>query len=104
MRLINKPRRLFYAGIFVVMAVLASVLLFANQHPVRGQTDGGVLPWVINSVPARGEELPVDQGVMFTFNAPMNRASVESAFSVSPAAPGKFLWNCLLYTSPSPRD
>jgi hypothetical protein len=49
-----------------------------------------VLPWVAARL-CRGDELPV-QRVTFTFNTPMSRVSVETSFSVTPAAPGAFRW------------
>lgn len=86
----HNPHKFLY-GLPMVIVILALVLAWSSQQPVYGQADG-VLPRVINTQPMRGDELPIQQGVTFTFNTPMNRESVEAAFHVSPAAPGFFQW------------
>jgi|GEM_PF-2149508 len=61
----------------LAIVLLGTVLAFlAHQQTAHGQADG-VLPWIVNTTPAHGAELPVNQGITFTFNTPMNRASVE---------------------------
>ncbi len=107
LHLLNKlsDKRLFRTVILVASIGVIAVLLNSHEH-VRGQADG-VLPWVTESAPARGDELPVDDSVRFVFNTSMNRASVEAAFSVTPAAPGTFHWaddNTLTYTPDKPLD
>src|SRR5258708_3023047 len=73
----------------VVFVVVASV--FIGRQRVSGE-GREVLPWSVGTVPTRGDELPVDQGVLFTFNTAMNHTSVEAAFDVTPAAAGTFQW------------
>jgi hypothetical protein len=90
----------------IVIMATALALLFTRQPNVRGQSDG-ILPWIVNTSPGRGDELPIDQGITFTLNTPMNRASVEAAFNVSPAAPGTFRWlddTTFTYTPTKPLD
>ncbi len=42
--------------------------------------------------PAPGEEQPLDAPIELTFDEPMDRASVEAAFTLSPTAEGSFAW------------
>jgi len=47
---------------------------------------------VITALPA-GQRTPVNHPIQVTFNRPMNRASVESAFVIEPAVSGAFEWS-----------
>jgi len=99
-----KRSRLIFSVVTVAVLVLA--LLLIRQQIAYGQASG-ILPWVVNTTPARGDELPIDQRTTFTFNVPMDRASVEASFNVSPAAPGKFRWqndSSLTYIPDKPLD
>jgi len=49
-------------------------------------------PVLVERSPARGEELPPDGTLQLVFDQPMNRASVEAAFEVSPPVEGTFSW------------
>ncbi|MCX6101173.1 MAG: Ig-like domain-containing protein, partial [Candidatus Bipolaricaulota bacterium] len=49
-------------------------------------------PRVIETSPARGEELAVDGTVALVFDRPMDRASVESAVNIVPAVAGQWQW------------
>ncbi len=42
--------------------------------------------------PAPGEEQPVDAPIEVTFDEPMDQASVEAAFAISPTVQGTFNW------------
>lgn len=89
-RLTLKHRR---GWLGLVAGLLSMTLLFgiAAQPTTYGQADG-ILPSVIFTTPTRGDELPVQQDVTFTFNVPMNRQSVVAAFRVTPEIPGNFNW------------
>jgi hypothetical protein len=50
-------------------------------------------PVLVSRAPDRGEEQPVTSPVVLTFNQPMDRASVESAFKVSPSVQGELRWD-----------
>ena len=50
------------------------------------------LPAVVETSPLPGEELALDEPVTFFFDQPMDRASVEAAFSVDPAFDGALTW------------
>ncbi|RME78643.1 MAG: hypothetical protein D6784_02195, partial [Chloroflexi bacterium] len=51
-------------------------------------------PLVVQTIPAPGEELPVDGVIELTFDQPMDRDSVEKAFAIEPgaSADGVFEW------------
>jgi uncharacterized protein YfaS (alpha-2-macroglobulin family) len=49
-------------------------------------------PHVIDVSPFPGEEVLTDQAITVTFDQAMNPASVEAAWQIEPAAPGKFAW------------
>jgi len=49
-------------------------------------------PRVIQSTPAPGEELPLDAAIELVFDRPMDAASVEGAFQLSPPVAGRFEW------------
>jgi hypothetical protein len=49
-------------------------------------------PRVIQSTPAPGEELPLDAALELVFDRPMDAASVEGAFQLSPPVAGRFEW------------
>ncbi len=51
-----------------------------------------IAPRVADYLPPRGDELPTDGLITVYFDSAMNRASVESAFTIEPAVPGKFVW------------
>ena len=50
-------------------------------------------PRLLFRTPAPGEEQPLTAPICITFDQPMDRASVESAFSISPPVAGKFAWS-----------
>jgi uncharacterized protein YfaS (alpha-2-macroglobulin family) len=104
--MLHLHRSLAFRGFILVIVLAILTVVFTNHHPVNGQGDG-VLGWVVNTSPVRGDELPVTQGVTFTFGTPMERASVEAAFSVSPTAPGTFTWTddtTFIFTPSKPYD
>ncbi|MCC6187683.1 MAG: Ig-like domain-containing protein [Anaerolineales bacterium] len=49
-------------------------------------------PRVIDYSPVRGDELPPDGDITVYFDGPMDRSSVEAAFSLRPAVTGVFDW------------
>jgi uncharacterized protein YfaS (alpha-2-macroglobulin family) len=50
-------------------------------------------PRLLAHRPASGEEQALDAPIELTFDQPMNRASVEAAFSITPTAAGAFSWS-----------
>jgi hypothetical protein len=53
---------------------------------------GTVSPLVIQRTPERGQELSLDGDVELVFDRPMDRESVEAAFTLSPGVEGSFEW------------
>ena len=49
-------------------------------------------PRLLSRSPAPGEEQPLDAPIVLTFDEPMDRASVEAAFTISPTVEGTFTW------------
>jgi len=49
-------------------------------------------PRLLSRSPAPGEEQPLDAPITLTFDQPMDRASVEAAFAISPTVEGTFTW------------
>ncbi|HNS51882.1 MAG TPA: Ig-like domain-containing protein [Anaerolineae bacterium] len=49
-------------------------------------------PQLASRQPAPGEEQPLDAPIVLTFDEPMDRASVEAAFAISPTVEGAFDW------------
>ena len=71
--------------------VLAAALLISTPLIAQGQ-DEPPAPRVVETAPLAGEELALDDPVTFYFDQPMERVSVEDAFSVSPAVEGTLTW------------
>ncbi len=57
-----------------------------------GFAAGAPAPVVVERTPERGEELRVEGAVELVFDRPMDRASVQGAFSLSPSLTGSFSW------------
>ncbi|MFN2244631.1 MAG: Ig-like domain-containing protein, partial [Anaerolineae bacterium] len=49
-------------------------------------------PQLLLRSPAPGEEQPLDAPIELTFDQPVNRDSVEAAFTIAPAVEGEFTW------------
>ncbi len=91
----------------VALATLLSLLLGACRcaawptptppptptlHPYVSPSPGAVPAVVVQRTPERGEELPLDGAIQLVFDRPMDRASVEAAFQVSPEVSGDIEW------------
>src|SRR5438132_1692315 len=80
-----------YKRIWLLVIIALATATLGTTPPARGA--GGndtIAPQVIDTAPARGEELPIDGSVQFYFDQPMDHASVEATFkaTISPAVPG----------------
>jgi len=76
-------------------AALLIALSFAVVWGVAGAAPGvqdALPPQVIDTLPQAGEELALDGAVTFYFDEPMDPASAEAAFSVTPDVPGALSW------------
>ncbi|MBO9309812.1 MAG: Ig-like domain-containing protein, partial [Chloroflexi bacterium] len=70
-----------------------SVLLGAlASAPNARSDDDQPPPAVIDTIPLRGQELPLDGTITVFFNQAMDRASVERAIRTQPALNGSFDW------------
>ncbi len=78
---------------FLALALILSVILgaLASAPSVRSADDQPP-PAVIDTIPLRGEELPLDGTVTIFFNQAMDRASTERAIRTQPALRGTFDW------------
>ncbi|MFN8597415.1 MAG: Ig-like domain-containing protein, partial [Anaerolineae bacterium] len=50
-------------------------------------------PIVVDRAPDRGEEQGTESPIVLAFDKPMDRASVEQSFAISPRIPGNFKWS-----------
>ncbi|HEU5099465.1 MAG TPA: Ig-like domain-containing protein, partial [Roseiflexaceae bacterium] len=110
-------RNLRIAAVLVIVALVAGLALVLRgrpapivEQPTAGPTlppspaptrvrldytpvpEGTVSPIVVQRAPARGEALAPDGAVELVFDRPMDRASVEAAFSLAPAVQGQIQW------------
>jgi hypothetical protein len=76
-------------ALVLILSVLFAAL--ASAPSVRSADDQPP-PAVIDTVPLRGEELPLDGTITVFFNQAMDRASVERAIRTQPALNGSFDW------------
>jgi len=87
----------------VALATLLSLLLGAcrcgawptpapTPPPYTPPPPGTVPAVVVQRTPERGEELAPNGAIELIFDRPMDRASVEAAFQVSPAVQGRLEW------------
>ena len=51
-----------------------------------------IAPRVIDYTPVRGDELAPDGRITVYFDGPMDKSSVETAFSIKPSVSGQFEW------------
>jgi uncharacterized protein YfaS (alpha-2-macroglobulin family) len=93
--------RSIYKGLFVLIVV--SLLFSAcsmpststeTQQPAATPTalQQTFAPAVVETVPLAGSQIGVQEAITFYFNQPMDRVSVESAWSADPAVGGEFVW------------
>jgi hypothetical protein len=82
----------------LLVIVVSAVTLLTVAPPARGliTVNGAgsadtISPQVIDSSPERGEELPLDGGITFYFDQPMDAPSVQSALRST--VPGTWQWS-----------
>ena len=106
----TRSSRVYTAFCALVIAALACNLFGGRPTPTSTSTAGPtptplppLSPRVIEALPLPGDELPLDGSFTVYFDQPMERASVESAFAVSPGITGAFIWpdDSTLQFSPS---
>src|SRR3990172_3030963 len=89
-----RNRRYLYLAAFLLFVFACNLIGPApTATPTLAPTPLPPLaPQVVDRFPGRGDELKVDGAIDVYFDVPMDRASVESAFSVSPSVTGTFEW------------
>ena len=95
----NPPRSssrwpLIIVAVAVVIGLVAGgVFLLTRTQPGKKNLLEGLPPFVIDRAPARGEEQATEAPITLAFDKPMDRASVEKAFQITPKVGGSFKWN-----------
>ena len=92
-----KTDRLARCGLAVtsIISLLVAVLACDIRRPTPTPVPTPLPPQpphVLRRSPERGQELDIQAPVVITFDQAMDRASVESAFSITPAVVGTFEW------------
>ncbi|NLE43075.1 MAG: hypothetical protein GX620_00005, partial [Chloroflexi bacterium] len=88
-----KQRRWTVTGISIIMAI--AVLLSSCQVGSKAkqlQAPQPLPPQVVEITPRRGEEHPLDAPVQVLFDQPMDKPSVEKAFTIEPPVQGRIEW------------
>ncbi len=90
-------RHLFRVAILLVVAAIACQCAGITPIPTPTPTAKPtplppIEPVVADHYPAKGDELPLEGAIDVYFDQAMDRASVESAFSLAPAVNGAFSW------------
>src|SRR5512137_687603 len=82
-------------AIVLVIGLIAGgvFLLTRSQAPGKKDLTAKLPPFVVDRIPARGEEQGTEAPITLSFDKPMDRVSVESAFQVTPKVSGAFKWN-----------
>ena len=95
-------RKLFSGG--KQLAVISVIIIFAlsttgyylisNSHDASDE----ILPSIISALPS-SSDIALSEDIQIVFDMPMNKSSVESAFSINPNVQGTFSWteNTLLF-------
>ncbi len=85
--------------ILIVVSLLFSACSMPNTTPVTQQPAAtptalqqSFPPGIVETVPLAGSQIEVQEAITFYFNQPMDRASVETAWSVDPVVGGEFIW------------
>ncbi len=94
-------KRKWLTALILVSTLLSSILAcrspFAAQPTAVPTPTATPLsptpPLLVDYTPARGEETPLERPLTLTFDQPMDRTSVEAAFSINPPIEGRFSWS-----------
>jgi len=84
--------RMLPIGLSVTGLALITLLLFGAGQSLAQERSTPLPPHVIAIQPYPGEEVPAGQPVTVIFDQPMNAASVEAAWQMTPATPLQFTW------------
>src|SRR5512143_1345750 len=91
----NRLPLIIVAIVAVIGLIAGGVFLLTRNQPDKAVQDlvAKLPPFVVDRAPARGEEQGTEAPITLSFDKPMNRASVESAFQITPKVSGAFKWN-----------
>ncbi len=84
-----------YIAILVTVLTIGTLLLSCQLPPLLGTptpTPQPLAPRVIQVAPERGEELQVNAPIQVVFDQPMDKSSVEEAFTIEPRVSGTLVW------------
>ena len=82
----------YTVGRSALLLALAGGLMFSSLPAAGGSAQTAPAPRVIFTYPAPREVIGPDATIQIAFDQPMDRASVEAAFSLEPALNGAFNW------------
>lgn len=88
----NRLPLILIALVAVVGLIAGGVFLLTRNQPKKNVA-ANLPPFMIDRAPARGEEQATAAPITIAFDKPMNRASVEAAFQITPQVNGAFKWN-----------
>ena len=94
----NPPRSsnrlpLIIIALIAVVSLIAGGVFLLTRNQGKKNIAANLPPFMIDRAPARGEEQATEAPITIAFDKPMNRASVESAFQITPKVSGAFKWN-----------
>jgi uncharacterized protein YfaS (alpha-2-macroglobulin family) len=91
----NRTPLIIVAVVAVLALIAGGVFLATRKSPekVVQELVAQLPPFVIDRAPARGEEQGTEAPITLSFDKPMDRASVEQAFEITPRVSGAFKWN-----------
>src|SRR5512136_2989106 len=91
----NRTPLIILAIVAVVGLIAGGVFLLTRNQPQKAVQElvASLPPFVIDRAPARGEEQGTEAPIKISFDKPMDRASVENAFQITPQVSGAFKWN-----------
>ncbi|CAG0936630.1 Alpha-2-macroglobulin [Thermoflexales bacterium] len=91
----NRLPVILVALVAVIGLIAAGVFLLTRnqQDQIVKNLVAKLPPFVIDRAPARGEEQGTEAPITLSFDKPMNRASVEQSFQITPKISGAFKWN-----------
>jgi alpha-2-macroglobulin len=78
---------------FQILILLLMLPISLRMAQVQSQQNEIIAPQVLAVQPFPGEEMPLDSPVTIIFNQDMNQATIESAWSITPAIEGLFHWD-----------
>src|SRR5512145_1404311 len=91
----NRMPVIVIAILAVIGLIAGGVFLLTRSQPdkVVQELIAQLPPFVIDRAPSRGEEQGTEAPISISFDKPMDRASVENSFQITPKVSGAFKWN-----------